>query len=116
MSYILESRLLYCLRIWEQPILLNFMVSNPLFAISTFSAALSHLQSAGDISYVLRHHFSTSGNGVLGGLDTPSYLSGYGVDLALKSIEYKAIDDSAINQNSEDGLETYVACVYNVRS
>uniref|UniRef100_A0A8C5LDS4 UDP-glucose:glycoprotein glucosyltransferase 1 n=1 Tax=Jaculus jaculus TaxID=51337 RepID=A0A8C5LDS4_JACJA len=45
--------------------------------------------NAGKINYVLRHYISNPGK-------EPVYLSGYGVELAIKSTEYKAKDDTQV--------------------
>uniref|UniRef100_A0A8C0FS95 UDP-glucose ceramide glucosyltransferase-like 1 n=1 Tax=Bubo bubo TaxID=30461 RepID=A0A8C0FS95_BUBBB len=53
---------------------------------------------AGEITYVLRHYIATPSNEKV-------YLSGYGVELAIKSTEYKAKDDT--QETTEVVLPSY---------
>ncbi|XP_054981511.1 UDP-glucose:glycoprotein glucosyltransferase 1 isoform X2 [Sorex araneus] len=54
-----------------------------------FHHQLVSKSNAGEISYVLRHYISNPRK-------EPVYLSGYGVELAIKSTEYKAKDDTQV--------------------
>eukprot|EP01105_Mastigella_eilhardi_P012733 TRINITY_DN2907_c0_g1_i5.p1 TRINITY_DN2907_c0_g1~~TRINITY_DN2907_c0_g1_i5.p1 ORF type:complete len:613 (+),score=160.32 TRINITY_DN2907_c0_g1_i5:202-1839(+) len=75
-------------------------------AFHRFHDVLSRMNG---VNYVLRHSFDAeSGNGVVGGLPTPMFLSGYGVEFALKSVEYKAIDDAATPKTTEAEEEVSV--------
>ncbi|XP_004704006.2 UDP-glucose:glycoprotein glucosyltransferase 1 [Echinops telfairi] len=56
---------------------------------STFHQQLISKSNAGKINYVFRHYISNPGK-------EPVYLSGYGVELAIKSTEYKAKDDTQV--------------------
>ncbi|XP_063771592.1 UDP-glucose:glycoprotein glucosyltransferase 1 isoform X2 [Pseudophryne corroboree] len=56
---------------------------------SRFHQTLSQKARAGEISYVLRHY-------VLNPKTEKVFLSGYGVELAIKSTEYKAKDDTQV--------------------
>uniref|UniRef100_A0A914YQY2 UDP-glucose:glycoprotein glucosyltransferase n=1 Tax=Panagrolaimus superbus TaxID=310955 RepID=A0A914YQY2_9BILA len=58
-----------------------------------FHQILKALAKKGEIKYLLRHFSSDVSNIKVG-------LSGYGVELAIKNTEYKAVDDS--NQKQED--------------
>uniref|UniRef100_A0A0C9QWY6 UGGT1_0 protein n=2 Tax=Fopius arisanus TaxID=64838 RepID=A0A0C9QWY6_9HYME len=65
---------------------------------SDFHLKLKSLADAKEISYILRHYVK----------DRPKHhlrLAGYGVELQMKSTEYKATDDSDIKDNS--GKEEY---------
>ena len=52
----------------------------------------------GQISYVFRHYY-TPGSGTV-------QLSGYGVELAVKSTEYTAVDDSVVNEGDKEGYKS----------
>ena len=52
----------------------------------------------GQISYVFRHYYSP-GSGTV-------QLSGYGVELAVKSTEYTAVDDSVVNEEEKEGYKS----------
>ena len=52
----------------------------------------------GHISYVFRHRYKP-GTGKV-------QLSGYGVELAVKSTEYTAVDDSVVNEGDTEGLKS----------
>ncbi|XP_042638197.1 UDP-glucose:glycoprotein glucosyltransferase 1 [Orycteropus afer afer] len=56
---------------------------------SVFHQQLISKSNAGKINYVFRHYISNPGK-------KPVYLSGYGVELAIKSTEYKAKDDTQV--------------------
>nr|XP_051704720.1 UDP-glucose:glycoprotein glucosyltransferase 1 isoform X2 [Oryctolagus cuniculus] len=56
---------------------------------SNFHHQLISKSNAGEINYVLRHYVSNPKK-------EPVYLSGYGVELAIKSTEYKAKDDTQV--------------------
>ncbi|XP_062982125.1 UDP-glucose:glycoprotein glucosyltransferase 2 [Elgaria multicarinata webbii] len=69
---------------------------------TTFHRALSDKAKKEEIVYVLRHFVQKP-------LSQKMYLSGYGVELAIKSTEYKAVDDSQAeatrNVTEEEGDE-----------
>ena len=52
----------------------------------------------GQISYVFRHHYVPGAGKV--------QLSGYGVELAVKSTEYTAVDDSVVTEGDKEGLKS----------
>ncbi|XP_048350418.1 UDP-glucose:glycoprotein glucosyltransferase 2 [Sphaerodactylus townsendi] len=54
---------------------------------ATFHKVLSEKAQKGEIVYILRHFIQKPSSEKM-------YLSGYGVELAIKSTEYKAVDDS----------------------
>ncbi|XP_037705016.1 UDP-glucose:glycoprotein glucosyltransferase 1 isoform X2 [Choloepus didactylus] len=56
---------------------------------SNFHRQLTSKSNAGKINYVFRHYISNP-------REEPVYLSGYGVELAIKSTEYKAKDDTQV--------------------
>ncbi|XP_006877381.1 PREDICTED: UDP-glucose:glycoprotein glucosyltransferase 1 [Chrysochloris asiatica] len=56
---------------------------------STFHQQLISKSNAGKINYIFRHYLPNPGK-------EPVYLSGYGVELAIKSTEYKAKDDTQV--------------------
>ncbi|XP_006903183.1 PREDICTED: UDP-glucose:glycoprotein glucosyltransferase 1-like, partial [Elephantulus edwardii] len=58
-------------------------------AFSVFHRQLVSKSISGKINYVFRHYISRPGL-------EPVYLSGYGVELAIKSTEYKAKDDTQV--------------------
>ncbi|XP_008578332.1 PREDICTED: UDP-glucose:glycoprotein glucosyltransferase 2-like, partial [Galeopterus variegatus] len=72
-------------------------------AFGSFHKVLSEKAQNGEIQYVLRHYIQKPSSRKM-------YLSGYGVELAIKSTEYKALDDTqvktAINTTVEDETET----------
>ena len=76
-----------------------------------FHAALSVLSSEGRLRYVLRSWYGGEdacggGCAAVGAAASSLALSGYGVALDLKSMEYKAIDDTKVNADGsadEDG-------------
>uniref|UniRef100_A0A8C5N033 UDP-glucose ceramide glucosyltransferase-like 1 n=1 Tax=Leptobrachium leishanense TaxID=445787 RepID=A0A8C5N033_9ANUR len=59
---------------------------------SRFHQLLSEKARAGELNYVLRHY-------VINPKAEKVYLSGYGVELAIKSTEYKAKDDTQVTGN-----------------
>uniref|UniRef100_A0A668ADA9 UDP-glucose ceramide glucosyltransferase-like 1 n=1 Tax=Myripristis murdjan TaxID=586833 RepID=A0A668ADA9_9TELE len=61
---------------------------------TSFHKVLSEKAEEGTLIYVLRHFVAVSSKKML--------LSGYGVELAIKSTEYKAVDDTKIAVNAED--------------
>ncbi|XP_004463622.2 UDP-glucose:glycoprotein glucosyltransferase 2 [Dasypus novemcinctus] len=70
-------------------------------AFGKFHKVLSDKAQNGEILYVLRHYIQKPNSRKM-------YLSGYGVELAIKSTEYKALDDTqvkAINNTIEDETE-----------
>nr|XP_019592750.1 PREDICTED: UDP-glucose:glycoprotein glucosyltransferase 2 [Rhinolophus sinicus] len=68
-----------------------------------FHTVLSEKAHNGEILYVLRHYIQKPASQKM-------YLSGYGVELAIKSTEYKALDDTQVktmtNSTVEDETET----------
>ncbi|XP_077609991.1 UDP-glucose:glycoprotein glucosyltransferase 2 isoform X2 [Crocuta crocuta] len=72
-------------------------------AFGKFHTVLSEKAKNGEILYVLRHYIQKP-------VSQKMYLSGYGVELAIKSTEYKALDDTQVktvtNATVEDGIET----------
>uniref|UniRef100_A0A8C1QRI2 UDP-glucose glycoprotein glucosyltransferase 2 n=1 Tax=Cyprinus carpio TaxID=7962 RepID=A0A8C1QRI2_CYPCA len=58
---------------------------------NTFHKVLSERAQEGKLIYVLRHFVSTKNEKML--------LSGYGVELAIKSTEYKAVDDTQVKES-----------------
>ncbi|XP_003928254.3 UDP-glucose:glycoprotein glucosyltransferase 2 isoform X2 [Saimiri boliviensis] len=71
-------------------------------AFSAFHKVLSEKAQNGEILYVLRHYIQKPSSRKM-------YLSGYGVELAIKSTEYKALDDTQVktvtNTTVEDETE-----------
>ncbi|XP_078695179.1 UDP-glucose:glycoprotein glucosyltransferase 1-like [Branchiostoma floridae x Branchiostoma belcheri] len=65
-----------------------------------FHSVLQDMADRGDINYVLRHYIKMRP-------DRKVRLSGYGVELAIKSTEYKAVDDSKV-QGDAPGVEVEV--------
>ncbi|XP_003409692.1 UDP-glucose:glycoprotein glucosyltransferase 2 [Loxodonta africana] len=66
-----------------------------------FHKVLSEKARRGEILYVLRHYIQKPSSRKM-------YLSGYGVELAIKSTEYKALDDTqvkTVNNTVEDETE-----------
>ncbi|KAI2660673.1 UDP-glucose:glycoprotein glucosyltransferase 2 [Labeo rohita] len=59
---------------------------------NTFHKVLSERAQEGKLVYVLRHFVSESKNEKM-------LLSGYGVELAIKSTEYKAVDDTQVKES-----------------
>ncbi|KAH3745546.1 UDP-glucose:glycoprotein glucosyltransferase 1 [Pelomyxa schiedti] len=71
-----------------------------------FHNVLKTASQNGQITYLLRH-LVTAGNGVVGGTDTPINIPGYGVEFALKSVEYKTINvEESEKQIQTDQEET----------
>uniref|UniRef100_A0A673TLP3 UDP-glucose glycoprotein glucosyltransferase 2 n=1 Tax=Suricata suricatta TaxID=37032 RepID=A0A673TLP3_SURSU len=72
-------------------------------AFGKFHTMLSEKAKNGEILYVLRHYIQKP-------VPQKMYLSGYGVELAIKSTEYKALDDTQVktvtNATVEDEIET----------
>ncbi|KAM5311040.1 UDP-glucose:glycoprotein glucosyltransferase 2 [Glossophaga mutica] len=68
-----------------------------------FHTVLSAKAQNGEILYVLRHYIQKPASRKM-------YLSGYGVELAIKSTEYKTLDDTQVktmaNATVEDEIET----------
>lgn len=73
-------------------------VLSPRFA--TFHRVLSAAADAGAITYILRWKPSPSSETTV-----PLYLNGYGVELMLKSTEYKVTDDQKIVQDGSGNAE-----------
>ncbi|XP_019384043.1 PREDICTED: UDP-glucose:glycoprotein glucosyltransferase 2 [Crocodylus porosus] len=59
-----------------------------------FHKVLSEKAQKEEITYVLRHYVQKSGS-------RKTYLSGYGVELAIKSTEYKAVDDTQVKATND---------------
>lgn len=72
----------------ESPVVI-FYSELGLQEFSSFHHQLVSKSNAGKINYVFRHYVSNSRK-------EPVYLSGYGVELAIKSTEYKAKDDTQV--------------------
>lgn len=72
-------------------------------AFGKFHRVLSEKAQNGEILYVLRHYIQKPAS-------QKTYLSGYGVELVIKSTEYKALDDTQVktvsNTTVEDEIET----------
>ncbi|XP_004423176.1 PREDICTED: UDP-glucose:glycoprotein glucosyltransferase 2 [Ceratotherium simum simum] len=72
-------------------------------AFGKFHTVLSEKAQNGEILYVLRHYIQKP-------VSQKTYLSGYGVELAIKSTEYKALDDTQVktvtNTTVDDETET----------
>ncbi|CAH1245599.1 UGGT1 [Branchiostoma lanceolatum] len=66
-------------------------------AFKDFHSVLRDMADKGDINYVLRHYIKVRP-------DRKVRLSGYGVELAIKSTEYKNVDDSKV-QGDGPGVE-----------
>ncbi|KAK2578584.1 hypothetical protein KPH14_012016 [Odynerus spinipes] len=71
-------------------------VGSPMF--SDLHMKLRTIADSKGYNYILRHY-------VKDGMDRKLRLSGYGVELQMKSTEYKATDDSDIKDNSKKGSE-----------
>jgi len=68
-------------------------------AFQAFHAVLAAAAKKGDIAYVLRHAWPNQGKELSGpGME----LQGYGVELAIKNMEYKAVDDRQKEGGAED--------------
>uniref|UniRef100_A0A8C1V3H3 UDP-glucose ceramide glucosyltransferase-like 1 n=1 Tax=Cyprinus carpio TaxID=7962 RepID=A0A8C1V3H3_CYPCA len=72
---------------------------------NTFHKVLSERAQEGKLVYVLRHFVSTKNEKML--------LSGYGVELAIKSTEYKAVDDTQVkvttdNEDENDEVQGFL--------
>uniref|UniRef100_A0A8C1FMA5 UDP-glucose ceramide glucosyltransferase-like 1 n=1 Tax=Cyprinus carpio carpio TaxID=630221 RepID=A0A8C1FMA5_CYPCA len=72
---------------------------------NTFHKVLSERAQEGKLIYVLRHFVSVSISRML--------LSGYGVELAIKSTEYKAVDDTQVkvttdNEDENDEVQGFL--------
>jgi UDP-glucose:glycoprotein glucosyltransferase len=78
---------------------------------TSFHRTLSELAKSGKIRYVFRHfdrHAEEVSNGYMesfqNSIKVRVGLSGFGVELAIKNTEYKAVDDSARKDDeNEDG-------------
>ncbi|TPX66082.1 hypothetical protein SpCBS45565_g04732 [Spizellomyces sp. 'palustris'] len=64
-------------------------------AFPPFHSALVESARRGDIAYILRYKPSSTM------LEEPLHVSGYGVELALKSTEYKVVDDREVQKGDE---------------
>jgi UDP-glucose:glycoprotein glucosyltransferase len=67
-----------------------------------FHQTLSGLAKIGHIRYVFRHFARNTGEA-----QNSVGLSGYGVELAIKNTEYKAVDDSAGQEDSNEDQEIH---------
>uniref|UniRef100_A0A8C5M005 UDP-glucose ceramide glucosyltransferase-like 1 n=1 Tax=Leptobrachium leishanense TaxID=445787 RepID=A0A8C5M005_9ANUR len=77
---------------------------------ATFHKVLSEKAETGELIYVLRHYVQVPSTRKI-------RLSGYGVELAIKSTEYKAMDDTQVEADnstgkSEDGISEDVQGFY----
>ncbi|XP_076247159.1 UDP-glucose-glycoprotein glucosyltransferase isoform X2 [Calliopsis andreniformis] len=81
----------------EKLIILYGQIGTPNF--SDFHNRLKDLAKTKGINYVLRHYLKDR-------VDQNVRLSGYGVELQMKSTEYKATDDSDIKDNAGKDSET----------
>ena len=68
-------------------------------AFARAHARLARLADAGQIRYAVRHRALPP---AAGAPPPPVAVAGYGVELAIKSTEYRAIDDSQIAQDAQD--------------
>ncbi|XP_063681631.1 UDP-glucose:glycoprotein glucosyltransferase 1-like isoform X2 [Bolinopsis microptera] len=59
---------------------------------------LIRLADLGQISYVFRHNYEPGAGKV--------QLSGYGVELAVKSTEYNVVDDTVVTEENKEGLKS----------
>uniref|UniRef100_G3U3J8 UDP-glucose glycoprotein glucosyltransferase 2 n=1 Tax=Loxodonta africana TaxID=9785 RepID=G3U3J8_LOXAF len=66
-----------------------------------FHKVLSEKARRGEILYVLRHYIQKPSSRKM-------YLSGYGVELAIKSTEYKALDDTQVKRKVEESCELFI--------
>ncbi|XP_017891944.1 UDP-glucose:glycoprotein glucosyltransferase isoform X2 [Ceratina calcarata] len=81
----------------EKIIILYGQIGTPKF--SEFHEKLKNLAETKGINYILRHYLKERS-------DRNVRLAGYGVELQMKSTEYKATDDSDIKDNSGKDSET----------
>ncbi|XP_043524015.1 UDP-glucose:glycoprotein glucosyltransferase isoform X1 [Frieseomelitta varia] len=81
----------------EKIIILYGQIGTPKF--SDFHNKLKNLAETKGINYILRHYLKDRS-------DKNVRLSGYGVELQMKSTEYKATDDSDIKDNAGKDSET----------
>ncbi|XP_076281321.1 UDP-glucose-glycoprotein glucosyltransferase isoform X2 [Lasioglossum baleicum] len=81
----------------EKVVILYGQVGSPNFA--SFHEKLKHLADTKGFNYILRHYLKDRANENV-------RLSGYGVELQMKSTEYKATDDSDIKDNADKDSET----------
>ncbi|MGH0126989.1 UNVERIFIED_CONTAM: hypothetical protein FKN15_012302 [Acipenser sinensis] len=65
---------------------------------NNFHKVLSEKAENGEIVYVLHHFVASSSSGKM-------HLSGYGVELAIKSTEYRAVDDTQVKDTNTTVLE-----------
>ncbi|XP_076640007.1 UDP-glucose-glycoprotein glucosyltransferase [Colletes latitarsis] len=82
----------------ENVIILYGQIGTPKF--SDFHNKLKELSETRGINYILRHYLKDRS-------EKHVRLSGYGVELQMKSTEYKATDDSDIKDNADKDSETY---------
>ncbi|XP_077988302.1 UDP-glucose:glycoprotein glucosyltransferase 1-like isoform X2 [Glandiceps talaboti] len=75
-------------------VILYGQVGNPESDFPKYHKELQRLATGGQIIYVLRHYIKDKP-------DNKVRLSGYGVELAIKSTEYKAVDDSQVKDDEE---------------
>ena len=61
-----------------------------------FHSLLTQMAADGKLKYYMRHSFKTSAN------DSFVSISGYGVELAIKSTEYRAVDDTRVKGEESD--------------
>jgi UDP-glucose:glycoprotein glucosyltransferase len=70
-------------------------------AFHQFHSALSALASKSGVRYVFRHSCAAWRNSTESSINAGLELQGYGVELAMKNMEYKAVDDTKIGDSSE---------------
>lgn len=63
-----------------------------------FHQQLEHLAKYENVHYILRHYLQSPS-------ETKIRLSGYGVELAVKKTEYKAVDDSKVKDDAEGKVQ-----------
>lgn len=81
----------------DKVIILYGQIGTPKF--SDFHDKLKNIAETKGINYILRHYLKDRA-------DQTVRLSGYGVELQMKSTEYKATDDSDIKDNADKDSET----------
>ncbi|XP_015179238.1 PREDICTED: UDP-glucose:glycoprotein glucosyltransferase isoform X3 [Polistes dominula] len=81
----------------DKVIIMYGQVDSPMFM--NYHTKLKNIADTQGINYILRYYVKDR-------LDRKLRLSGYGVELQMKSTEYKATDDSDIKDNTRKGSET----------
>jgi UDP-glucose:glycoprotein glucosyltransferase len=80
----------------KQPIVVILYTQIGSAQFSLFNKRIVELEKSHPIDYVLRHNYEEDN------LNGKVVLSGYGVELDIKSTEYKAKDDTKVNEAEED--------------